>query len=518
MGTFTPTDEQARIMDVLPTGANVKVIAGAGAGKTRTLDEASRLMDGRGLFTAFNRDIVQDAASRFPAHVKCLTTHKLAHTAMSGLYGRRLRRSRSRQPSRVLAKMLGITETISFPMDGVEVRPWVIARLANAAVERFCTSAREEVSERDVPWQAGLNPSQRTEVARVVLRYARILWEDIQLADDQGSGRFNITVNHLLKLFALRRPHLPFDFILLDEAQDTNPVVADMFTRQSHAQLIAVGDPAQAINEWRGAVDALEHWPADITLTLSQSFRFGPDIATEANKWLELLGTDLRIIGAGGPSQVTACTDPDAVLCRTNGAAAQEVLDALAAGRRVALTGKTGETITRLAQACQELQAGKATSHPELTLFRTWDQVKDYVDEEDGSGGDLAAFVRMIDKHGANVVLSAMDSLSPPETADTVVSTMHKAKGLQWNRVRIGDFREPMDKSGKPLPIPPAELRLAYVAVTRARTVLDRGALAWVDTRLDAAKEQATRPARRTLTPNALPLPARRTPVLARHA
>lgn len=511
---FKLTDEQTRLMDVLPSGRNAKLLARAGAGKTETLRQAAERMRGRGLLTAFNRDIVEDAAGRFPRHVSCMTTHKLAHTAMGGLYGQRLRRSRSRQPGPVLAKMLGITETITFPMDPTIVRPWVIARLANAAVERFCTSARAELSTRDVPRQEGLNDAQHAEVARVTLRYARKLWADIQRTDEEGGGRFNVNVNHLLKLFAMRQPRLPFDFILLDEAQDTNPVVAEMLKQQTHAQLIAVGDPAQAINEWRGAIDALEHWPAEVTLTLSQSFRFGPAIAEEGTKWLTLLGDNgTPIIGAGGPSTVGECDAPDAVLCRTNGAAAREVLDALKAGRRVALIGKTGDTISKLATACQQLQAGKPTTHPELALFQTWEQVKDYVEEDGGSGGDLAPFVRMIVKHGADVVLDAMRNLSPADQADTVVSTMHKAKGLQWDKVRIGDFREPMDESGRPLPVSRQDMRLAYVAVTRARKVLDRGALAWVDKRLEDAAEHQQRSAGRALAPNALPLPTRRRPV-----
>lgn len=519
MGAFTPTDQQAEIMDVLPTGCNVKVIAGAGTGKTETMNQAARRMSGRGLFTAFNRDIVEDAGARFPRHVKCMTTHKLAYAAMVDQYGRRLRRSRSRQPSKILAKMLGITESITFATDGVVVRPWVLARLANAAVERFCTTARDELTTWDVPRQNGLSETQQAEVAQAALRYARTLWTDIQLTDQDGGGRFNVNPNHLLKLFAMRKPRLPLDFILLDEAQDTNPVVADLFKRQTHAQLIAVGDPAQAINEWRGAVDALTHWPAEITLTLTRSFRFGEAIAEEANKWLALLGTDLRLIGAGGPSRVGECADPDAVLCRTNGAAAHEVLTALADGRRVALTGKTAETIGALATACLQLQDGKPTTHPELALFHTWGQVQDYVDEEDGSGGDLAAFVDMIDKHGADVVLDAMANLSPATEADTVVSTIHKAKGLQWKRVRIGDFREPMDEGGNPLPVSKPDLRLAYVAVSRAQELLDRGPLAWVDKRLDDAKAHTTRQGRRALVPNALPLPARKqVPTLARQA
>jgi superfamily I DNA/RNA helicase len=52
--------------------------------------------------------------------------------------------------------------------------------------------------------------------------------------------------------------------------------------------------------------------------------------------------------------------------------------------------------------------------------------------------------------------------------------TAHKAKGREWETVRIaGDFRK--DKVSR------EEAMLAYVAVTRAKLVLDREGLAWVD-------------------------------------
>lgn len=520
MDVFTPTDQQAEIMDVLPTGVNVKVIAGAGAGKTETLNQAARRMDGNGLFTAFNRDIVQDAAGRFPEHVACLTTHKLASNAMFKSYRRRIFRSKSRQPSRMLASMLGITEPITFLLSGTVVTPATIARLANATVARFCNTDRDLISRRDVPRQVGLTGGEEEQLAEVVLTHARTIWEDLLHSDYDGGGRFNIDPNHLLKLFTLRKPDLPYDFILLDEAQDTNPAVASMLLRQD-AQLIAVGDPAQAINEWRGAIDALTRWPAKVTLTLSQSFRFGEPIAEEGNKWLALLGTDLRLTGAGGPSVVGECQRPDAVLCRTNATAATEVLDALTLGRKVALPGETRNKIVGLAQACEQLQAGRRTDNPELALFSTWGQVRDYVKEEDGSGGDLRAFVTMIDKHGAGVVLDAMKRTVTEQDADLVISTAHKAKGRQWDGVRIAaDFTDPRDESGKPLPVPPGELRLAYVAVTRARKVLDRDGLAWVDGRLadaqvPAARAPGQKPGQGTgrggaLTATNLPLPARR--------
>ena len=49
-------------------------------------------------------------------------------------------------------------------------------------------------------------------------------------------------------MWALTRPRLSADFVLLDEAQDTNPVLEEIFLAQD-AQRVCVGDPAQQIYE-----------------------------------------------------------------------------------------------------------------------------------------------------------------------------------------------------------------------------------------------------------------------------
>jgi superfamily I DNA/RNA helicase len=46
---------------------------------------------------------------------------------------------------------------------------------------------------------------------------------------------------------ALSNPVIAADFILLDEAQDTNPVVLEVLRKQS-AQMIYVGDKYQRIS------------------------------------------------------------------------------------------------------------------------------------------------------------------------------------------------------------------------------------------------------------------------------
>jgi ATP-dependent exoDNAse (exonuclease V) beta subunit len=99
----------------------------------------------------------------------------------------------------------------------------------------------------------------------------------------------------------------------------------------------------------------------------------------------------------------------------------------------------------------------------------------------------------MIDNYGADAVISAIEASVPLAQAQLVVSTAHKAKGLEWSKVRIAnDFREPTEpKTGKPLPIQRDEAMLAYVAVTRAMHTLDTGGLAWVHRRLEALSRVA---------------------------
>jgi superfamily I DNA/RNA helicase len=67
-----------------------------------------------------------------------------------------------------------------------------------------------------------------------------------------------------------------------------------------------------------------------------------------------------------------------------------------------------------------------------------------------------------------------MLSRATPETeADYVVSTIHRAKGLEWDRVKVcGDFRFKIDDEGRTTLID-EEKRLLYVALTRARTEMD---------------------------------------------
>lgn len=178
---------------------------------------------------------------------------------------------------------------------------------------------------------------------------------------------------------------------------------------------------------------------------------------------------------------------PEAILCRTNVGAMAEVIGQLETGRRVALAGG-GHALSALARAAHDLEAGRRTGHPELMLFETWAELREYA-ESDPAGRDLLPLAELVDAHGTEALLHALDQLSPEGSAEVTVSTAHRAKGREWASVRIADdFTGPDDldepgEDGTPLPGPvdPDEARLAYVAVTRARSLLDIGGLSWIN-------------------------------------
>jgi hypothetical protein len=467
-----PTPEQQAIIDACVTGQNLVIEAGAGTGKTSTLRLASTAMKGRsGLYVAYNRSIADEARRSFPANVSCSTAHSLAFRAIGRNYSHRL--NSKRLPARETAQLLGIRQPLQVS-DNVLLPPEQLAQLAMSTVKMFCRSADPALTVRHVPGVNGVDDTGHRQLAWAVLPLAVAAWDDLQRLD----GRLTFTPDHYLKMWQLTRPNLNADFVLFDEAQDANPVIADIVQNQGSSQLVAVGDSCQAINGWNGAVDALATWPADQRLFLSQSFRFGPEIADEANKWLENLGAVLRLKGTGRiPSSVGSLSSPDAVLCRTNAAGVAQALALLEDGKRVALVGG-GDDIKRLAEAARELQLQGWTSHPELAAFRSWGAVLRYVDSDE-SGSDLRTFVKLVDSHGPGNVIRVVNQLTGEDHADVTVSTAHKSKGREWDRVRIADdFREPATNNDA---VPRPDAMLAYVSVTRAKLVLDRGGLAWID-------------------------------------
>lgn len=479
---LTLTDEQTTAADRFHAGEHIALQAGAGTGKTSTLALLAHRTRRTGRYLAYNKAIAQDAATRFPTTVTCKTAHALAYAAVGHRYRTRL--NAPRQPSWKTGHALGITKTIR--IGDRDLTPRALSYATLRTIARFCHSADPALADHHVPPLRSLdNPAHHSQLIAAVMPFAHKAWSDLQ-NPDTGAVRFDH--DHYLKIWALTQPKISADYLLLDEAQDANPVVEQIFNAQrDHAQLVMVGDSAQAIYGWRGARDIMTTFPGT-RLTLSKSFRFGPRLAAEANRWLAIAGAPLRLAGTDTiPTTLGPAGQPDAVLCRTNVGAMLEVMQLLETHHRVALTGG-GEALRVLARAAYDLKSGRRTSHPELLLFPTWGDLQDYAGN-DPAGGDLQPLVDLVDTHGTDTILNAVQRLDSEDTADVTVSTAHKAKGRQWGSVRIADdFTPPRDSdekdaSGRPVPGPidEAEARLAYVAITRARHQLDLGGLSWIN-------------------------------------
>ncbi len=482
-----PTPEQADAIDAYGDGLDLVLQAGAGCGKSSTLKMIARSDRRRRMtYVAYNSAIAADARRSFPGTVLCKTGHGLAFDPR---YGDRLRRPRQTAHQaaqalnvRSILGIIGSSPTITTDLGAQKaMTSKVIMRMALDTVERWCHSADDEITAKHIPHYDGLSKKRaREELAALVLPVAEAAWQDLLDADSV----LNLSHDHYLKMWALSRPRLATDVVLLDEAQDTNDVLSAVLLAQEHAQRIAVGDSAQQIYSWRGANDALEKFVRELgcpELTLSQSFRFGPAIAARANIWLRLIDAPLRLTGWDSAESTVGPLDvPDAILCRTNAGAMGIVMEGLGAGRKVALVGGGGD-IKRLAWAAEALQGGQPTDHPELCGFASWDDVRQYAAEEDGS---LEVLVKLIDEHGPGQIVAAADGLCSEQQAELVVSTAHRSKGREWPAVRIhADFRAPKpDQKNGLVVLPREEARLAYVAVTRAREQLDDTALAWVTT------------------------------------
>ncbi|AJC54979.1 DNA helicase [Streptomyces sp. 769] len=483
-----PTEEQSAVIDTFATGTDLVVQAGAGTGKTTTLEMLAAGDDRRGVYISFNKSVAVEAQRRFPPHVKCSTAHGLAFRAVAIPYKHRL--NAPRMPAHRIAAGLGIHTHVTLGSKVLEPRN--LAYIVLQTVERFCYSAARELSEKHVPVQRGAEePELHQLLVQVVLPFARRAWEDV--TDPEGH-RVNFKHDHYLKMWQLQDPQLCYDYILLDEAQDTNGVLESVLENQrGRAQIVLVGDSAQQIYAWRGAKDIMTGAPGT-HLHLSQSFRFGSALANEANRWLGAIRSALRLTGHPPlATEIGPLDQPNAVLCRSNAGALTEVLAHLGAGRRVAMAGG-GDGLRKLALAARDLKAGRGTSHPELLLFKSWDELQDYANN-DPSGADLLHWVELIDDLGYEEILGSLQRLTDEHSSEVTISTAHKAKGRQWPRVRISDdFPEPdPTEDGKPGRISRSEARLAYVAVTRAQHHLDRGSLAWI---LDHPAAQPTRTTR----------------------
>lgn len=523
---FPPTPEQQAFLDTAVSGAPIIVgQAGAGTGKTATI---SLLADAwadygvGGIYITLNKNVAQEVGRKFHrGNVAAMTIHSLAYRVASRTphiapLMQRLNDD-NKLPRWKAAKHLRWTKGMRYvsfkskhardaglgPAEETELSPAQIMSKAHDAVAKWCSSADESISAKHVTRPRNMPQRVFKEVyAPLVAEAATRLWTTDLTSPE---GRCTFTHDHYLKLVSLDRPNLVRDhgdllslshgsLLFLDEAQDARPSIIELVRAQvGYMRIVVVGDSAQAIYRFTGAVDALPMFSSmdnSVTLPLTKSWRFGEGSASYANQVLEALDTPIRVRGneaietrvekyivEDGPEVTPPVTD--AVLVRTNAELVTETIRESSRGRKVCAMADIRGVVSVM-EDIQRISNGKTAKHPDLKELGTMQELEAFVDPDKGYAGDLGPTIRLGLDLGPDEVIRVLESCVPAEAADVTVSTMHKSKGREWDSVRLaGDpmsivpmapFEED-ERTGTPVLSGTAKdsLMLYYVAVTRGR-------------------------------------------------
>lgn len=277
IGHLQATPEQSLIIQAALAGESFKIPAFAGATKTTTLKGvAEHLTFKRILYLAFNKAIADEARQFFPNWVECRTAHSLAYRFMMQAepsYQQKLKRAGAFLPYQDLEAYSDKPEYWHpFRRSRFQVNIAISETLAN-----YLNSAEILVEALHIPevvmqWCSTASPSEEQAFVGQLVAIVQ------QLANNMldPNSECGMTHDAYLKAFQLRKPKLAYDVILLDEAQDTNPVLQAILAQQS-CQKILVGDKHQEIYAWRNAINTLENvFFKEYALT--HSFRFGAHI------------------------------------------------------------------------------------------------------------------------------------------------------------------------------------------------------------------------------------------------
>ena len=307
---MTPTPEQIAAVEAFRIGS-LRVNAYAGAAKTTTATLIARDQDQRGtrgIYLAFNKSIAAEASQRFPGSVSCKTTHSLGFGPMIKRLGsaEKLTGSLNANAVNQAISVPALCTTIAGHSKLLSQRE--AATVVLDTVKRFCHSDSDAIGVRHLPRDGaldGLADEDRNAMAQDVLPAAAALWTRMQSANDPLPCGFD----GYLKLWALGHPKLYADYVMLDEAQDSNPVILRLVA-ESGLKALYVGDKYQQIYSWRGAVNATDRIETDATAYLTQSFRFGTPIADLASRILRHLGAEKPLRGTASiSSQVFVIAD-----------------------------------------------------------------------------------------------------------------------------------------------------------------------------------------------------------------
>jgi len=477
--------QSAAVQFVTESRANLVLEAVAGAGKTTTLVEMVDATQGSVAFCAFNKAISLEIADKITPlnlgdRVKVGTLHSFGFGA--------IRRAVSRV--KVDGNKLRELARREFNGEHENLRQFVIsaagmakecgiAAIVEDSVDNWMSMLVHHNLLDSIP--EGVSEATAIDAAQYLLDTSNRLTQIVDFSDMIYMPIFN---NYRI---------WQYDNILLDEAQDTNATrraLVKMMLKPS-GRLFAVGDPCQAIYGFTGAdsraLDNIRTEFAAETLPLTVTYRCPKSIVQVANQWVDHIQAHESALDG----VVDACelqevaklaTAQDAVICRNTKPLVELAYNLIRNSVACRVEGRSiGEGLIKLAMRWKTV-----TTVGELeTRLEQWAETE--IAKHKAKGNDsrcqvvedqaqtLGVFIMQCeDSDPISTLVAAIRSLFGDTEAGQqkvlTLSTIHKAKGREWNRVfALGMQTYSPSKWAKQSWELAQEDNLQYVQVTRAK-------------------------------------------------
>ena len=456
------TEEQQKIISTSQSmllGESLKIQACAGSGKTSTLVEISKANpNSTFLYLAFNKSIVDEAKSKFPDNVNVKTTHSLAYSSIIA-------------PN----KYAVVPKHTFFDLRDI-----------------LGLSDYEEFSNFNKDLNYFLNSSQNIITNPLIEK----------LFETARNGEIPYTHSMYLKEYQMlsteQKKLDKYDFILLDEAQDTNGVTLGIFL-DNKCRKIVVGDTFQNIYGFRDTVNALERLKTNYEESLTRSFRCTQSILSKACYFLNKYSdTNKKVWFESGFEEKANMPKNQALITRTNCGIIEAIASNLNADEKEAKKYKLikePDSIFAISLSCYHLKNGNFSSiHKDYKWINKFSNITDLENfAELTYDVELLKAIKLVEKYDKQLFLFYDEAKKMFKSNDfnIYLTNAHISKGLEWDIVTlkndfppIADIQESLYDAIKKKDIHniniisknlQQEVNLYYVALTRAKDkVIDR--------------------------------------------
>ena len=446
-----PSKYQQAIYDEIADGSgNLIIEAVAGSGKTTTIVEALKLTSGNVLFLAFNKHIADELQSRVPVHVEAKTLHSLGYSICRANY-----------PKIYVDKnkLFKILKKYYKPSEMKEC--YKHSRPIQQLIRLLKTDSGPDLSifAKEICEQHGIELSPK-----LTALAAKIFSESIQ---DVSSIDFDDMIYY--PVVNIESFDLQYDYVFVDEAQDLSKIQMDFILKLNAKRVVAVGDSSQAIYGFRGAgfssMDDLKNRLHAKELPLSMCYRCSKSVVRKAQSIVPHIEHTETADEGAVHYKAGDIKQGDFVLCRCTAPLVSLCLRLIRSGKQAFIRGKDiGEMLKSFVYDF-ETEDTKILEEKIRKLLK---------EKDNPEITDRCNTVLTLLNDGLTVpgLIKTIEEVFRESGDGIMLSTIHKSKGLEADRVHIIESRL--------LPHPKCKLdwqkvqekNLEYVAITRARKEL----------------------------------------------